>query len=277
MVNANEDYAHVRKSFETPSFPSSLEMDAAYGPAAPSAPCYVRRRGAPNDRFTKTREDAEYKTGFYPRAAAEIRRCRTREEALAYHCEEDWLQEPPPKRMRLAEPCTIRCYGLANMDWTLAGIGVYFGTGDERNLSARIKGTGCGTFNPPWHDRDYSELSCREWAELCAVYVAIKRAPANGKVIISTPSTYTLAEIDYACRRTYKNSTFDTIIDSIAHKIKEGKRRIKLIYDKTPLAENPAVHLAHLTLDPEQLYPTLPRLPLPEDRYPPHHVWGIRE
>jgi hypothetical protein len=108
--------------------------------------------------------------------------------------------------------------------------------------------------------------------------MALKRAPAEGKVIISTPSQYALAEIErWECAGCEKNSTYTTLVDSIKHMLDEAGRRVTLVYDKRPLAENEAVRLAHPTLDSTQVHAVLPRLPLPEDRYPPHHVWGIRD
>jgi ribonuclease HI len=249
--------------------PTTVHMQ---GPETPVAPCYVIRRGRwYGPAFHRTRSDA-LGCCYRPRAA-EIKRCHTREEALAYLNEEAWLEKPPAKRRRLEQTtaCEIHCYGTADRETGVGGIGVFFGPGDERNISARIKGTGCGR-------PDHSEVSDRDWAELCAVYVALKNAPTEGPVVISTPSRYAYVMLENWVVGWTKNGTHDTMRDAIAHKLEEAGRRVRVRYGEGAVDEkNDAVRLAHAALDRERLHATLPRLPLPADRYPPHHEWGIRD
>ncbi len=181
----------------------------------------------------------------------------------------EWDQHLSNKRVRVDVVTTILCDGACTSK-TLASIGVYFGPADLRNLSARVLGTG---FENSWNET--RERVSRHWAELCALYIALKHAPAEGKVVIETPIRAYQPYIQrYKIEGRMKNCTYDTIIDSIRHLEHAGNRRIVVKYVKQRDRVQPATDLALTALQLDlPLTPTLPRLPVEEDLFEPLHSW----
>jgi hypothetical protein len=175
---------------------------------------------------------------------------------------EAWIDEVaqrPSKRPRVAYDVTrIVCDGVATPDG-VGAVGVYFGLGDSRNASAQVSG---------WRDWESNMRECdRFWTEVCAIYVAIKRAPHEGKVVIESPCRFAVSYVDSITLGRKSNWYVDSMIMSIKDLLLKSNRRIVLAFIpriKSKTVQH-ATDLAFDALTPNALHAQFPLFPLAED------------
>ncbi len=197
----------------------------------------------------------------------EVKCFRNKRKAEAWITEDD---QRPTKRPRPADLTRITCDGAASRDEQTGAVGLYFGPDDPRNIGARIAPV------LDWEDRPMTD---RFYAEVSAVYAAIKRAPAEGKVVVETSKRLI---VDYVPRMKWgrkSNWYVDDMIMSIKTLLHASNRRITLVFVPRPKSATmqQATDLAFAALDGDALQPVFPPFPVPEDVVVPytneHHDW----
>jgi hypothetical protein len=176
---------------------------------------------------------------------------------------EEWVDEAaqrPSKRACRDELTRIVCDGVAGE--SRAAIGLYFGPDDPRNMGLRIE-----DWYSSWDNRFVYD---RARTEACALYLAVKNAPKQGKVIIETPSRMLLSRLRDAKPYHKNNYVIDEVIFSLHAMLygSTGSRHITVVFaprHKSPRVQK-ATDIAIATLEREAFLYDLPSLPYEEDK-----------